>query len=176
MRTMALMASGAALLALASCSEETAPVAPEEEAVAALSAGEYEVATVVEDLRSTDRTTPLTKAKLAAAGDPPVAHRACIAGDGTMAPEMFGEVGDSCKVENSYARSGTLNLQLSCSRPGAPGSVLQSVAGKYKADSFTATVNTATYFNGSGDYAMRRAMTAKRIGDCPAGQADKKAS
>ncbi|HET7709444.1 MAG TPA: DUF3617 family protein [Sphingomicrobium sp.] len=170
------MASGAALLALAGCSKEPAPAPPEEKAADSLTAGEYEVTTVVEDLRSTDNTTPLTKARLAAAGDPPLVHRACIAGDGAMAPEMFGEPGDSCKVENSYARSGTINLQLSCTRPGAPGSVLQSVAGKFKADGFTTTVNTATYLNGPGDYAMRRAMTGRRIGDCPAAAADQKAS
>lgn len=174
MRIILTIAASAAALAITGCSEETAPDAPPKAAAAAaLSPGEYEVTTKVEDLRSTDNTTPLTKAKLGAAGDPPIVHRACIASDGTIAPEMFGEAGDSCKVENSYARSGTLNLQLSCTRPGAPGSVLQSVAGKFQADGLTATVNTATYLNGPGDYAMRRSMTAKRVGDCPAGAATK---
>ena len=49
-----------------------------------MSAGEYEVATKVEDLRSTDHTTPLTKAKQMAAGDAPMVHRACVAAEGKI--------------------------------------------------------------------------------------------
>ena len=168
MRSSSMIAAGAAILLLAGCSNEQAPAAAPEAAAAAetLSGGEYEVATRVEDLRSTDHTTPLTKAKLMAATDAPAVHRACVASDGTIAPEMFTEAGDSCKVNNSYARNGKINLQLGCTR-SAPGSVMHSVDGDFTADSFTAKVNTGTYFTGSGDYAMRRAMIGKRVGNCP---------
>jgi len=172
MRGILAVAAGASMLALAGCSNESAPAAaPGTEAVAALAAGQYEVATKVEDLRSTDHTTPLTKARQMAAADAPAVHRACIAADGAIATDMFAEAGDDCSVQNSYVRNGKINLQMSCSRPGAPGQVLQSVAGTFTADGFTATVNTGTYFSGSGDYAMRRTMTAKRVGACPAGGA-----
>ena len=167
MRIELMALAGTAILSLAGCSDETAPTAAPQAATAeTLSAGEYEVATKVEDLRSTDHTTPLTRAKLAAAGDAPIVHRACIAADGTIDPQMFTEAGDDCKVDNSYARHGRINIQLGCTR-SAPGSVMHSVDGNFTADGFTATVNTGTYFTGSGDYAMRRAMTGKRVGNCP---------
>ena len=170
MRFALTMAAGASVLALAGCSNEQAPAAAPDTAATAetLAAGEYEVATKVEDLRSTDHTTPLTKAKQMAANDAPSVHRACVAADGSIASDMFTEAGDRCKVNNSYARNGKINLQLSCTR-STPGSVMHSVDGDFTADSFTATVNTGTYFTGSGDYAMRRTMTAKRVGACPAG-------
>lgn len=171
---LTMAAAGAAAVSLAGCSNDQAPApAPETAAAETLKAGEYEVATKVEDLRSTDHTTPLTKLKLMAAGDSPAVHRACVAADGTIAPGMFTEAGDSCKVDNSYSRNGKINLQLGCTRSGAPGQVMHSVDGDFKADSFTATVNTGTYFTGSGDYAMRRTMTARRVGNCPAEGAKK---
>ena len=174
MRILLILTAGASASLLAGCSNETAPAAaPVAETAATLAGGEYEVATKVEDLRSTDHTTPATKAKLTAAGAAPAVHRACVAEDGSIAPEMFAEAGDSCKVENSYVRSGKINLQLTCSRSSSPGQVLQSVAGDFSAEGFTATVNTGTYFAGAGDYAMRRSMTAKRVGNCPAGGAKK---
>lgn len=174
MRIVLIMMAGASAAALAGCSNESAPAAaPVTEVAATLAAGEYEVATKVEDLRSTDHTTPATKAKLTTASAAPAVHRACVAVDGSIAPEMFAEPGDSCKVENSYVRGGKINLQLTCSRSTSPGQVLQSVDGDFSGESFTATVNTGTYFAGAGDYAMRRSMTAKRVGNCPAGGAKK---
>jgi len=174
MRNLMMLAAGMAATALAGCSNESAPAAaPATAAAVTLAAGEYEVATKVEDLRSTDHTTPATKAKLTTASAAPAVHRACVASDGSIAPEMFAEAGDSCKVENSYVRGGKINLQLTCSRSSSPGQVLQSVAGEFTGESFTATVNTGTYFAGAGDYAMRRSMTAKRVGNCPAGGAKK---
>lgn len=178
MRASLMVAAGAGLLALAACSDDSAKAPAAEAAAVAekLTPGEYQVTTKVEDLRSTDNTTPLTKAKLTAAGDVPLVHRACVAADGAMAPEMFAEAGDSCKVDNSYARNGKINAQLGCERAGAPGNVMHSIDGNFTADGFTATINTGTYFLGSGDYAMRRSVTAKRVGACAAGAADEKAS
>ena len=174
MRTAMVTIGGAGMLALAACSDDSATTAPPKaEKAATLAAGEYEVATKVEDLRSTDHTTPLTKAKLTGPDGAPTVQRACVAADGTIAPEVFTEPGDTCKINNSYARSGKINMQIGCERAGAPGNVMHSIDGNFESESFTATVNTGTYFTGSGDYAMRRSMTGKRVGVCPA-SAEKK--
>lgn len=148
---------------LAGCGQESAVNNGSEQVPAAINPGEYEVTTVVETLRSTDQTTPATKAK---ADGKAVTHRACIASDGTVEPAMFSEAGDECRIDSVYARNGRLTLALSCSRPGAPGLVAQSVAGTFSADGFEATVETATYLTGAGDYAMRRKMVGKRVGEC----------
>lgn len=148
---------------LAGCGQEAVVNNGSEQVPAALNPGEYEVTTLVESLRSTDQTTPATKAK---ADGKAVTHRACVASDGTVEPAMFSEAGDECRIDNAYARNGRLTLALSCSRPGAPGLVAQSVEGRFTSDGFEATVETATYFTGAGDYAMRRKLAGKRVGDC----------
>ena len=163
MRIFAIVALGM----LAACSSE-APPTEAAEAVKALVPGQYEVSGKIEALQSTDGTTPATKAKL---GDPPVLARACVAADGTMEPMMFAEAGDDCKVENAYARNSKLNLQLSCTRKGAPGQVMQTVNGSFKAESFVAEAITGTYFTGPGDYSMKRTLAGKRVGDCAAATA-----
>lgn len=150
---------------LAGCGQEAAVNNGSEQVPAAINPGEYEVTTIVESLRSTDQTTPATKAK---ADGKAITHRACIASDGTVEPAMFSEAGDECRIDSAYARNGRLTLALSCSRPGAPGLVAQSVAGTFSADGFEATVETATYLTGAGDYAMRRKMVGKRVGECAA--------
>lgn len=148
---------------LAACGQEKPAENGSEQVPAALNPGEYEVTTLVESLRSTDQTTPATKAE---ANGKPITHRACVASDGTVEPAMFSEAGDECRIENVYARNGRLTLSLSCSRPGAPGLVAQSVSGTFSSEGFDAMVETATYLTGAGDYAMRRKMTGKRVGDC----------
>lgn len=148
---------------LTGCSEAPPPDNGSEQVPAALNPGEYEVTTLVESLRSTDQTTPATKAK---ADGKTYMHRACVASDGTVEPTMFSEAGDECRIDNAYARNGRLTLSLSCSRPGAPGTVAQSISGTFAADGFAADVQTATYLTGAGDYAMTRKMTGKRVGEC----------
>ena len=164
MRILAIVATGL----LAACSSEAPPADAPAESAKALTPGEYEVSGKIEMLRSTDGATPATKAKL---GDPPVLARACVAADGTMEPMMFGEAGDECKAENAYARNGRLNLQLSCTREGAPGQVLQTINGSFTADGFVAEATTGTYFTGPGDYSMKRTLAGKRVGNCAAATA-----
>ena len=148
---------------LAGCGEEPKADNGSEQVPAALNPGEYEVTTLVESLRSTDQTEPATKAK---ADGKAYSHRACVSSDGSVEPAMFSEAGDECRIDNAYARNGRLTLSLSCSRPGAPGTVAQSISGTFSADAFEATVQTSTYLTGAGDYAMTRKMTGKRLGDC----------
>jgi hypothetical protein len=162
----AMIAMTAAALLSGCGGEEKVADNGSEQVPAALNPGEYEVTTLVEELRSTDGTTPATKSAAAKAGDKPVTHRACIASDGTVEPAMFSEPGDECRIENVYARNGRLTMNLNCTRPSAPGQVLQSVNGTFSADSFEARVSTGTYLTGAGDYSMRRSMKGKRVGDC----------
>lgn len=160
MTKFALLAAAALV---AGCSEEKPADTGSEQVPAAINPGEYEVTTLVQSLRSTDQTEPATKAK---ADGKAYTHRACIGTDGSVEPAMFSEAGDECRIDNAYARNGRLTLSLSCSRPDAPGTVAQSVSGTFAADGFDATVQTATYLAGAGDYALVRKMTGKRIGDC----------
>ena len=148
---------------VAGCGETKPADNGSEHVPAALNPGEYEVTTLVESLRSTDQTEPATKAK---ADGKAYTHRACVSSDGSVEPKMFSEEGDECRIDNVYARNGRLTLSLSCSRPSAPGTVAQSINGTFTADAFEATVQTATYLTGAGDYAMTRKMTGKRLGEC----------
>jgi hypothetical protein len=155
----------AAAAVVAGCSSETAPK-PEEAAAASLKPGEYEIVAKVDNVHSTDKTTPVTKAK---AGDPPTTRRACVAANGTIASDAFSDAGDKCTTSDSYVRGGRLNVQLACTRPN--GQLMHLADGDFKADSFEAKLKTVTYFAGSGDYEMTRSLTGKRVGECPAGSA-----
>lgn len=142
--------------------------AAEEATAAALQPGEYELGTSVEQIRSTDDSTPATALK---AGAPVATSRACIASDGSLDPQMFAEGSDQCGITDSYTRNGRISVQLKCSRAGKSGHVMQLVDGDFKADSFEARVLGSTGFGGPGDYEMTRKVTARRVGDCPAAAA-----
>ena len=167
MRTFVLGLTAAGLVA--GCSPEPAPKAEEAE-VTSLKPGEYDITTKVDEVRSTDQTTPATKSKV---GGPPTTHRACVASDGSIAPDAFAEAGDKCTAASAYVRNGRLNMQLTCTRPA--GQLTQLVDGDFKADSFEAKLRTATYFDKSGDYAMTRTVAGKRVGECPAASATSQA-
>ena len=157
----------AATSLLAACSGDTATDAKPEAKADALQPGEYEVAGKVDELRSIDNSVPATGLKVAAAGEAPAAARVCVGDQGAIDPATFAEAGDKCRPTSSYLRGGRMSLQYNCSRSGK-GELTQLVDGKFTADSFEAQVMTSTYFSGSGDYAMTRTVTGKRVGDCPA--------
>lgn len=153
----------APLLALAACGAEPAkekPAATVKPATFPL--GEWEVTSSAESLASTDKTTPETSRKV---GDS-VVRKACVA-DAKALQALFAAEGDTCTVQTAFTKNGRINNAYSCRRSGQM--VNPTVNGKYTADSFEATVDTATYFSGSGDYQMREKVTGKRLGDCPAG-------
>jgi len=157
---------GAAMMLAACGGEPAAPV--KEEAAQALQPGLYEVSSEVTSLASTDNTTPATKAKQ---GDKSVI-KACVSADGKPAPELFAEAeGDKCEMKNSYVRNGRLSAQMSCKREGMRGEVMPAMMGSFKADSFEGEITSLTYFIEEGDYRMARKVSAKRVGDCPAGDA-----
>jgi hypothetical protein len=160
MRIFAIVAIGM----VAGCSGEAAPSDAPAKAAAALTAGEYAMTSTITAFRSTDGATPLTKAKLGAVTE----TKACVAADGTLDPAIFAEAGDSCTSTNSYVRGGRISMQLSCTRPSAPGQIMPGVDATFTADAFEGTATTTTYLQGFGDYALTRTIAAKRVGDCPA--------
>src|SRR5688500_17810059 len=162
-----LLCSAGLALALAACGsgQPAAPAAGEEEAPAALAAGLYEVSAEVTQLASTDKTTPATKLKQ---GDK-LTTRACVAADGKPAPELLAEEGDKCEIKNSYIRNGRMSAQMSCKREGMSGEVMPAMMGSFTNDGFEGEITTLTYFVKDGHYRLTREITAKRVGDCPAG-------
>ena len=163
MRAMKWASAIGAAMALAACGEQAAPV---EQAAAALQPGLYEVTSEVTSLSSTDNTTPSTKAKQ---GDKSTI-KACVGADGKPAPELFSEgEGDKCEIKNSYIRNGRLSAQMSCRREGMRGEIMPAMMGSFKADSFEGDITSLTYFIEEGDYRMSRKVSARRVGDCPAG-------
>ena len=159
MRILSIVAMGL----LAACSSEAPPADAPAKTAAALTPGEYAMTSTITAFRSTDGATPLTKSKLGAVTE----TKACVAADGALDPAIFAEAGDSCTATNSYSRGGRINMQLSCTRPGAPGQILPAVDAKYTADAFEGTATTTTYLQGYGDYALTRTIKGKRVGDCP---------
>jgi len=147
---------------LAACSSEAPPPA-EVEAAKSLAPGEYAMTSTVTAFRSTDGATPLSKAKV---GDMLVT-KACVAADGSLDPAIFAALGEKCSATNSYMRGGRMSLQLSCTRPDAPGQIMPGVDATFTADHFEGSATTTTYLAGPGDYTLSRNIAAKRVGDCP---------
>jgi hypothetical protein len=153
-------------LAISACGGE----APKQEKAAdavpeILAGGLYEVSAEVTTLASTDNSTPATKLKQ---GDK-TTTKACVSADGKPDPALLAEEGDKCEIKNSYIRFGRMSAQMSCTRAGSQGLVMPAMMGSYTADGFEGDINTLTYFVADGDYRMSRKVTAKRVGDCPAG-------
>jgi hypothetical protein len=163
MKMILITIAGAACLA--SCSDDSAAPASNstEQVAAALQPGEYEITAKVDELRSTDKTTPATKSKV---GADPVVSRTCVGPENKVEPAAFVEAGEVCTPSETYMKNGRMNLQYKCNRKG--DQLTQLVDGDFKTDSFTAQVRTATYFSGSGDYELVRSFTAKRVGECTA--------
>ena len=168
MRTMIGAAAAALLLSGCGGDSDGGNTAQAAATAASLQPGEYELSTIVEEVRSTDDSTPATELK---AGAPATTARACVAADGALDAAMFAEAGDQCNVTDSYVRNGRMSVQLRCTRDGKGGHVMQLVDGDFEADSFEATVLGSTGFAGPGDYETRRKVTARRVGDCPAAAA-----
>lgn len=156
-----IIAAGAALLA-AGCSGE-APQNEAEAAPAELDEGQYQASWTIDQLRSTDKTTPSTNLKEKATGT----TLACVGPKNAFDFALFAEDGDECQATNSYVRNGRINLTLVCKRKGDAGEVHETVNGTYSAEGFEAEVSTSTYLAGDGDYSLVRTVTGKRVGECP---------
>ena len=164
MRNLKWMPVMGAVVLLAACGPTVTPK-QEEAAPDKLADGLYEVSAEVTDLSSTDNTTPATPLKK---GEKQVI-KACVAG-GKPTPELFAEAsGDKCEIKNSYVNYGRISAQMSCTRSGASGLVMPAMMGSFTAQGFEGDVTTLTYFVKEGDYRLVRKVSAKRVGDCPAG-------
>jgi len=161
-----MIATTAAIL-VSACSSEAPPPKQQEETAASLKGGQYQGTFKVTALRSTDQTTPATSLKQDATGT----VAGCVTADGTIDAALFAEDGDTCTVANPYVRNGRIGMDLTCKRKGQTGEIRQSVSGSFTADSIDADVGANTYWSGTGDYAMTRTITAKRVGECSAAPA-----
>ena len=154
----------APVMMLAACGGDKPAAVEEPVKPAKLPAGEWEVSSTVESLRSTDNTTPATALKQGETST----HRACVAADGTPETKLWLAEGDECTATSVYIKDGRINGSWNCRRPGQSGPVMPAVDGKYTADSFEVAVTTGTYFAGTGDYTLTQKMIGRRVGDCPA--------
>ena len=154
-------------LTLAACGEAPAPVAADIAPPATFPAGEWEVSTRTETLKSADREAPATIHK---AGATSVA-KVCAAPGPKPDPALFVETGDTCTTTSAYARKGRVNLIYSCTRPGK-GMVSPTIDGNYDATTFEVVAVVGSSFSGQGDYVMNQQIKGKRLGDCtPAARA-----
>jgi hypothetical protein len=62
---------------------------------------------------------------------------------------------------------------MSCTREGNRGEEMPAMMGSNNADSYEGEITQLSYFIEDGDYRMTRKVSAKRVGDCPAGGAEK---
>jgi hypothetical protein len=163
-----VIAATAAIFVTA-CSNDAAPAAakPQDVTPTVLKGGLYEGSWKVASVQSVDRSAPATKLKLDSSGS---AH-GCVTADGTIDAALFAEDGDTCKIANPYIRNGRIDMDLTCTRKGQSGEVRQSVSGTFTTDALDAEVSTTTYLSGTGDYAMTRSVSAKRVGECSAAPA-----
>jgi hypothetical protein len=157
---------------LAACGGEQAAEKKAQEQAATMAAGQWETASEVTGMRSTDKTEPVVKA---AAGDK-ATHLTCIteAEKAKPSPALFAGEGYSCKHDaGTYIRGGRIVASLSCTKAGVDGQIMMQVDGSYKGDSFEGRVKTTTYLPGRGDFEMTRKITGRKTGDtCAAPAAD----
>ena len=152
----------ALLLPLSACGGETANPAAEDKAPpATFPAGEWEVSTLTESLKSADKSTPATIHKEGAT----IVTKVCAAPGEKPDPALFIEAGDKCSTTTAYARNGRVNLAYNCTRPGR-GMVMPTIDGKYDSDSFEVAASVGSYFKADGDYVMTQRIKGKRLGDC----------
>ncbi len=153
------------LLALAACGggEEKAAEVP-----ATMPTGQYEVVAAVTEFRpgedgepkvSTPVGTRTTRSLCANAAEPPA--------------DLFADEGETCSYASpAYARGGTINVTLNCTRPGLNGAITYSVDGSYTADGFEANRRASVLVDGPGDSNATATLTGRRTGECqPAGPA-----
>lgn len=158
-----LLIIAASSLALSACGGGAEEAAEESAAPAdALTPGQYDVSVEVTEVEAKDDADPRTDLEVGSVTTASV----CVGDDGALPAAAFAEGDDQCGIENPYARRGTLRQGLRCNREGE--AVMLNVDGEFTGDSVNATVETETFFQYAGDYAMKRTLTANRTGDCAA--------
>lgn len=154
-----------AVAVLAACSGGEEAKAPEPEA-ASLDTGLWDVSREVTSITPTDHA-PATAVK-GAAGDKATAQICVGAGESAKPdPALFAGEGYKCSYRDTYIRNGRLNASLTCKPDGITGEVMMTVEGSFKAGSFDATVNAASYLPGDGDFKMATKLSGRHAGTCP---------
>lgn len=150
-------------LAVAGCSEE-AKKEKAEEAAAEMGPGQWEVASEIASITPTDKGEPKFTGK---AGDKATVS-VCVGPGAKGKPpvRLFTGDNDACTYQNSYIRNGRINASLECTREGMSGTIMRGVEGKFKSDSFDATVTTTTMLISEGDVRIAAKIEGKRTGDC----------
>jgi hypothetical protein len=159
MRKLALIA----LLLAAGCGESE-PEQKKSTRLAALEPGQWELSSEVTSVDPQDNGEP--------AIDTPVGTRAaysvCV-GEGEAPTELFSGEGDTCTYDNYYLRNGRVNLQLTCTREGLPGSLVMSVDGTFETGQLSYNRNVRTILTTDGDALINHRVTGRRTGDCTPG-------
>ncbi|MBB3764514.1 DUF3617 domain-containing protein [Sphingomicrobium lutaoense] len=163
MKRMMIVLAG---LGVAACDGAPAPASEEnapKQKAELLEPGLYEVSVTVDKLASADGAEPATPLE---AGQE-LTKQVCVASEGISTPALYAEGDDDCALRNPYVRPGRFQSDLRCTRSGVSGQVNLSANGTYEAESFETDVRTLTALASTGDYAMSRTVTGRRVGDCP---------
>lgn len=152
----------AAVLALGACGggEENKANA----AADALQPGQYEVTAEVTQFRAADEGKPKINTPVGTR----TTRSVCVTGT-PLPPDLFADEGFQCSTAGeAFARSGTLNLNLRCTRPGLQGEMGYSVSGSFEQDSFEAQRSLRTLLSTDGDVVIASKLTGRRTGECTA--------
>ncbi len=154
----------AAILALAGCAEEPAKAPSAPAAPAALPAGLWKTASEVSLFKTMDAGTPIIAAKV---GDRSTSEACVAAGEAKKPkPTLFGATRGDCGYSNFYLGNGTMSGTIECKTPQGP--IMHMVNGSYTAETFEASVDTASYLTSDGDVTLTTKLSGTRAGDCPA--------
>jgi hypothetical protein len=152
------------LLLVASCGGEAPPEEKKSARLAAMEAGQFELASEVTSLSNVDQG--------ASAINTPVGTKAnmsiCLSGSGRAPTELFSGEGYECSYNNYYARNGRINALLNCTRSGLQGDIAMTVDGTFEAGQIRFNRNIRTILAGDGDVLINERVTGRRTGDCAA--------
>ncbi len=155
------------LLLAAGCGGDAAPEEKKSNArLAALEAGQFELSSEVTNLASVDEGAPAINTPKGTRASQSV----CLSGSGRAPTELFSGEGYECSYDNYYARNGRINALLSCTRSGLQGQIAMTVDGNFEAGQMSFTRNIRTILASDGDVQITERVTARRTGDCTAGE------
>jgi hypothetical protein len=130
--------------------------------------GEWE--TTVETLKVDAPGLPKEMAGMMA-GQQKMTMRSCITAAQAEQPsgELFrGKTGGNCQYEGFTVSAGRVKGKMTCTGGSTPGSVTLEMDGRYGAESYEVDQKMKTEMQGMTMNVDSR-VTARRVGDCPAG-------
>lgn len=149
------------IAALAACGGGESQNKGKAAAADAIQPGQYEVTTDVTQFRKADAGTPKINTPVGSH-----ATRSVCAGAG-VTPDLFADEGFACQTSGSpYVRGGSINLTLSCTRPGLQGVISYSISGRFDGESFQGTRTLETALSTDGDVVIQSRISGRRTGAC----------